>query len=91
MNRRSDVETYTNDVETGPRWLARDEDRGKPAEHPIGVRHKGGVTLIQASIRNEGTCRLDAKGDVQAEDTARARVPMRGTGAETLVVGMKVL
>jgi hypothetical protein len=37
------------------------------------------------------TCRPDAKGDVQAAKPARTRVPMRGTGAEQSVVGMKVL
>lgn len=29
---------------------------------PTGVRHEGGVTLIQALVRNVGTCRPDAKG-----------------------------
>ena len=38
-----------------------------PADGPIGIRHKGGVTLIQASVRNLGTCRPDAKGEIQAE------------------------
>jgi len=31
-----------------------------------GVRHEGGVILIQAWVRNVGTCRPDAKGDAQA-------------------------
>lgn len=31
-----------------------------------GVRHEGGVSLDQASIRNVGTCRPDAKGRFQA-------------------------
>jgi hypothetical protein len=39
---------------------------GVPADCPTGVRHEGGVTLRQASIRNTGTCRSDAKGDTQA-------------------------
>ena len=30
-----------------------------------GTRHKGGVTLDQALVRNVGTCRLDVKRDVQ--------------------------
>ena len=34
----------------------------------VGVRHEGGVNVIQALVRNVGTCRLDAKGEVQAED-----------------------
>ena len=39
---------------------------GKPADCPTGVRHEGGVTLGQASVRNTGTCRPDAKGEIQA-------------------------
>jgi hypothetical protein len=31
-----------------------------------GVRHEGGVSVMQAWMRNVGTCRPDAKGDVQA-------------------------
>ena len=37
-----------------------------PADGPTGVRHEGGVTLRQASIRNTGTCRSDVKGETQA-------------------------
>jgi hypothetical protein len=33
-----------------------------------GGRHGGGVTLIQASARNVGTCRLDVKGAIQVEN-----------------------
>jgi hypothetical protein len=61
-----------------------------PADGPIGIRHIGGVTLIQASVRNLGTCRPDVKGEIQAEGL-REDESMRGTGAETLVVGVKVL
>jgi hypothetical protein len=32
------------------------------------TRHKGGVTLSQALVRNVGTCRLDAKGEIQVAD-----------------------
>jgi hypothetical protein len=91
VNRRRRVETNSDGVETGLGLLARDEGRGKPADCSTGVRHKDGVTVDQASVRNVGTCRPDAKGEAQVEETARARVPMRGTGAETLVVGLKVL
>lgn len=38
----------------------------EPVDGLSGVRHEGGVTLVQASMRNVGTCRRDAKGDVQA-------------------------
>jgi hypothetical protein len=39
---------------------------GEPADCPTGVRHEGGVTLRQASIRNTGTCHPDVKGETQA-------------------------
>ena len=29
------------------------------------TRHKGGVNPNQALVRNVGTCRLDAKGEIQ--------------------------
>ena len=45
----------------------------------------------QALVRNMRTCRLDVKGEVQVAKSARIRVPMRDTGAEWLVVGLKVL
>ena len=91
MNRRCRVEMYLDGVETGSEWLTRDEGRGAPADCSIGTRYEGGVTLFQASMRNVGTCRPDAKGEVQVTNITRARVPMRGTGAETLVVGRKAL
>ena len=37
-----------------------------PAYGPTGVRHEGGVTSGQASVRNTGTCRPDAKEEIQA-------------------------
>jgi len=56
-----------NDVETGLESLARDEPSGKPAYWLGGVRHEGGVSMVQALVWNVGTCRLDAKGEIQAE------------------------
>ena len=49
------------------------------------------MNLDQALVRNVRTCRPAAKEDVQVAKSARTRVPMQGTGAEWLVVGMKVL
>ena len=40
---------------------------GELADCPIGIRHEGGVTMIQALVRNAGTCRPDAKGEAQAD------------------------
>jgi hypothetical protein len=55
------------DVETGI-WssIPRARVGGEPADCPTGVRHEGGVTLRQASIRNTGTRRSDGKGETQA-------------------------
>ncbi len=47
------------------------------------------MTLFQALLGNVGTCRTDAKGEVQVVRAMRARVPMRYTGADQLVVVMK--
>ena len=56
-----------DDVKTGGESLTRDQSGGQPAYCPLGVRHEGGVILIQAFVWNVGTCRLDAKGATQAE------------------------
>jgi hypothetical protein len=79
-----------DDVETGGRSLTREESGGCPDYCPDGIRHEGGVTLHLAFARNVGTCRPDAKGEIQAVVPARMRVPRRGTGAEQPVVGRKV-
>lgn len=39
----------------------------QPVYGSTGVRHEGGVILIQAWVRNVGTCRLDAKGEIQVD------------------------
>jgi hypothetical protein len=43
-----------------------------PADGPTGVRHEGGVTSGQASVRNTGTCRPDAKGLSRETDQGQA-------------------
>jgi hypothetical protein len=55
-----------DDVKTGGKSLTRDQSGGWPDCCPDGIRHEGGVTLGQALARNVGTCRPDAKGDIQA-------------------------
>jgi hypothetical protein len=54
-----------DDVETGGKSLTRDESGGWPDCCPDGIRHEGGVTSRLAFAWNVGTCRLDAKGEVQ--------------------------
>ena len=79
-----------DDVETGGEH-SRDKFGGYPEACPSDIRHIGGAKPDQALVWNVRTCRPDAKGEVQAAETARARVPMRGTGAEWSVVGLKGL
>jgi len=64
---------------------------GKPVYWVGGLRHTGGVNWHWAVVRNVGTCRPDVKGKPQAENPTRGKVPMRGTGADQLVVVMKLL
>lgn len=47
------------------------------------------MSPVQARVRNVGTFRLDAKGDIQVDGPTRMRVPMRGGGADGPVVAMK--
>ena len=70
-----------------------------PVCGPGGVRCIGGVSSSQALAWNRRTCRLDSdgqlcwsrEGEPQAADTVSGRVPMRGTGADRLVVAMRAL
>jgi hypothetical protein len=57
-----------DDVETRGKLLTWDKSGGEPAYCAGGIRHEGGVTLCQASVRNVGPCRPDAKGEIQVED-----------------------
>lgn len=59
------------------------------ADGPFGIRHIGGVTLTQALVRNLGTCRPDAKGEIQAEGLRKDESTDTGHRAETSVVGLK--
>lgn len=55
-------------IETRLQSLAWDEARGVPADCPSGDRHEGGASPVQALVRNVGTSRLDAKGELQVVD-----------------------
>ncbi len=94
-------------VDPGQRHALRGEPsaRERPVCGPGGVRCIGGVNSSQALAWNRRTCRSDSdgqskrarlarwsrEGEPQAAITASGRVPMRGTGADRLVVAMKVL
>ena len=45
--------------------VTREKAQRAPADWLGGVRHKGGVSMIQALMRNVGTSHPDAKGEVQ--------------------------
>ena len=66
MNHRKRVESVGKVSKPG-----RVVNPGRVHEKPVacvgGTRHKGGVTLDQALVRNVGTCRLDDKGEIQGE------------------------
>ena len=55
-------------VKTGDSSRSSGGVRRIPAYCSGGVRHKDGMTLIQAFAWNVGTCRSDAKGKPQVED-----------------------
>jgi hypothetical protein len=55
-----------DDVETGRMSLARDKSGGGLIAVRMTSGMQGGVTLHLALARNVGTCRPDAKGEVQA-------------------------
>ena len=74
----------------------------RPACGPGGARCIGGVSSSQALVWNRRTCRPDSagrewvilacrsrEGEPQAVNAVSGRVPMRGTGADRLVVAMK--
>jgi hypothetical protein len=81
----------TGDIKTGASCVVPGLIQREPVDWLGGVRCGGGVKLCQAFLRNVGTCRLDAKGEVQVVSATRARVPMPGTGAEQPVEVMKRL
>ena len=63
--------------------------QGKPVDCLSGVRHKDGVTLIQALVWNVGTCRPDAKGEAQRRGPHKGESTDADTGADQSVVVRK--
>ena len=64
MNHRKRVESVGTVSEPG-RVVGPGGVHGEPVACVGGTRHRGGVTLDQALVRNVGTCRLDGKGEIQ--------------------------
>ena len=89
-----------DDIETGVWILPRDGSGGCLLTGQVVSGMKVARARFQAPVWNVGTPRLDGsgrvlsgwrKGEPQAAETARGRVPMRGRGADRLVVAVKVL
>ncbi len=76
------------DIKSESCFGVRDQS-GRDVEYgPDGVRCRGGMSLVQAVLRNTGTCRSNAKGETQVAKIIRVRVPMGNTGAEQAVVAV---
>lgn len=56
-----------DDVKTTVESFPWDKCRGRPVYCLHGIRHESSVKLIQALMRNVGTCHPDAKGEAQVE------------------------
>jgi len=76
-------------IETRLLLLARDEARGAPVYCPSGDRHQGGASSATGSCAERGNLSPRCKGKSPSGRPARRKVPMRGEGADWLVVAMK--
>jgi len=66
MNHRQRVESVGM-ASKPERVVTLGRAREIPVYCPSGARHRGGVNLDQAVVRNVGTFRLDVKGEIQVE------------------------
>lgn len=66
MNRRRHAETHEMMSKLRKGTIPQDNLRGETEFWRKGIRHIGGATLVQAQLRNVGTCRCDVKGELQA-------------------------
>ena len=68
----------------------RDKGGERPVYCPVGVRHEGGVSPIQAVVRNVRTCRSDVKGEAQVDsihESQSTEAEYRGGVARSRVEG----
>ena len=76
MNHRERVESEGTMSKPG-RVISPGPVQGESAARLGDIRHRGGVTLTQAFVRNVGTCRLDVKRDVQGRNPKDQRIDAR--------------
>ena len=67
LNRRERVESVGT-MSKPERVVDPGQVQREPAAWLDGIRHRGGVNLSQVFVRNVGTCRLDAKGEIQTDE-----------------------
>jgi hypothetical protein len=67
MNHRKRVESVWTVSKPG-RVVGPGQVQEEPAACLGGIRHRGGVNRDQALVWNVGTCRLDAKGEIQGDE-----------------------
>jgi len=78
-----------NIIETKLSALAWDKSWKVPVYCPSGGRHRGGMSSDTGFYREHGNLSSRCKGRNSSGRTTRVRVPMRGTGADQLVVVKK--
>lgn len=76
MNHRKRVESVGTMSKPG-RVVGPGPAQGESAACLGDIRHRGGVTLPQAFVRNVGTCRLDGKRDAQGRNPEGQRIDAR--------------
>ena len=79
-----------DDVKTAGESLLRDQLRRNLIYGRSGIRHEGGLSLLEAMERNVGTWDSDANGEATSGRTIRASVRKRSSGAEQPVVAGKL-
>ncbi len=77
-----------NVIETRLQSLVWDRAWGRPVYCPGGGRHKGGESSTTGSCAERGNLSPRCQGRPSSGRPTRGRVPMRGTGADRLVVVM---
>lgn len=83
VNHRSSVETDIDGIKTRDSISLWDKSDGNLFYWSGGTRHRGGVSLIQAFMRNCGNLCSNAKGKAQAKEVARLKTEVLHRGGLT--------
>lgn len=72
-----------DDVKTGFQALIREKSKRSSVYCLDGIRHRGGVTCMEAFMRNMGTCRLNAKGKLKQRTCKSDSTEVKHRGGPT--------